>query len=70
MWKGYECGDELIFPPMEENRVTAIDWQTYVTQGKCEAETFNYFVSKNVPFSEDDYTSELFRRYEHGLCKT
>lgn len=67
--KGYECGETLILPPMEENRVTVLDWQSSVTQGKCEAETLIYFLSKNVPYSEKDYSNEMFRRYEHGQCK-
>lgn len=67
--KGYECGEKLHLPPMEENPITQIDWQSLVTQGKCEAETLTYFVSKNVPYSEIDYTKELFRRYDNGICK-
>lgn len=67
--KGYECGETLIFPQMEGKRVTDLDWQSYVKQGKCEAETLQYFLSKNVPYSEHDFTSSLIERYEHGLCE-
>lgn len=67
--KGYECGDELAFPQTEEKRVTELDWQSYVKQGKCEAETFEYFMRKNVPFSEKDFTNELSGRYDNGRCE-
>lgn len=67
--KGYECGETLIFPQMEEKRVTEIDWQSYVRQGKCEAETLEYFLSKNVPYSDHDFTSTMIERYERGLCE-
>lgn len=67
--KGYECDEKLIFPQMEEKRVTELDWQSYVKQGKCEAETLEYFLSKNVPYSDQEFTNALFRRYDHGLCE-
>lgn len=67
--KGYECGEKLIFPRMEEGRVTELDWQSYVRQGKCEAETLEYFVNKNVPFGEQDFSNLLLRRYNLGLCE-
>lgn len=67
--KGYECGEELIFPQMEEKLVTGLDWQASVKQGKCEAETLEYFLSKNVPYSEKEFTNALLRRYDRGLCE-
>ncbi len=54
---------------MEENRVTEFDWQAYVKQGKCEAETLEYFVRKNEPYSEADFTNALLRQYDRGLCE-
>lgn len=68
--KGFECGEQLVFPPLEENHITDINWQSFVIQGKCEADTLNYFVSKNVLYSDKDYSNELMRRYDHGICKT
>lgn len=67
--RGFECGEKLIYPQMEEKRVTELDWQSMVKQGKCEAETLEYFLSKNVPYTDSEYTNALFRRYDHGLCE-
>lgn len=74
----YDCANSAVYPKMlDELQPTAginsipkymSDWQYNILQGKCEADLFNEFVTRNRTFTESEFNSKLLTRYDKGIC--